>query len=133
MNFNALYDESVPRQLKTKVVDSIESKLTRLWRGLLKSNIENAELVEYDLNFVTINKTSDPAVLILSYTLKLDRRIADDDATTMKIFQIINSTLLTPDSLIYRNLTSDFNATFSFILPDFKITRNSIFFAFFVI
>jgi len=125
VNFDTLYDESLPKQLKTKVVDSIEGKLTRLWRGLLKSNIEKAELIDYDLNFVTINKTSDPAFLILSYTLKLDTRIADDEATIMKISQIINSSLLTPNSLIYRNLTSDFNSAISFVLSNFKLTRNS--------
>ena len=78
------------------------------------------ELVDYDLNFETVNKTT---VLILSYKLKLDKRIAENNATLTKIAHIINSTLLMPDSLIYRDLISNFNKSVSFILPDFIITR----------
>jgi len=125
VNFDLLYEKSEPKQLKKNFVDSIESQLTRLWRSILKSNIENAKLVNYDLNYVTINKTIDPAVLILSYTLKLDKRISNDNATVTKILEIINSTILTPNSLIYKNLTTGFTASVSFILPDFEISCNS--------
>jgi hypothetical protein len=118
VDFETLLNET--REINNTAVVSVEDKLTNLWKNLLKSNIE---LVELEKNYqIRLNGTQKP-IMVLSYNIKLDKRVVDDPSTIMKLAQIINMTLIEPKYNVYSNLTSEFNTTTSFVLPQFLITR----------
>lgn len=123
VNFESLFIEenNDTQKLDYSVIFSLEQKLTKLWKVLLKSYIDSVEL---ETNY-HISNNSQKSVMLLSYNMKLDKRIIDDPSTIMKLAHLINMTLLEPNSTIYLNLTNDFNSTWSIIMPDFLITRNN--------
>lgn len=121
LDFDSLFinENYDTRQFKSTVIVSLEQKLTKLWKTLLKSNIDSVEL---DTNY-QITNSSEKSILLLSYNMKLDKRVVDDPTTIMKLAQLINMTLLEPNSIIYLNLTDNLNSSLSFIMPEFLITR----------
>ena len=130
VNFDALYTSTSPKRLKRSVINVLERELTSLWKDILKSNIE---VVELEPGYSTRNSSHKEAALIVSYNIKLDKRITDNMDTIMKMAQIINETLLEPNTLVYSNITADFDKTISFVLPGFLITCKINFFLFFSI
>ncbi len=123
VNFDALYTNSEPRTIKEEVTNTIQRKLLAIWRKILLSNICNVELVDLELNNPN-NKTNDinnQATLIISYMLKFDPRIQNNMPIIMQLASIVNITLQYPNSIIYSNLTNEYNSSIAFILPDFKI------------
>ena len=106
-----------------EAIDSIQLKLTDLWQNLLRSNINNVKLIDINLN-PSINKTTNPSVLILSFLMRLDKRIADDMDEITKIIQLVNTTLTQPNTRVYSDIAGDFKTAISFVLGNFELNCN---------
>lgn len=123
VNFDSLYSTTEQGKLKKEAIDSIQLKLTDLWQNLLRSNINNVKLIDINLN-PSINKTTNPSVLILSFLMRLDKRIADDMDEITKIIQLVNTTLTQPNTRVYSDIAGDFKTAISFVLGKFELNCN---------
>lgn len=125
MNFDGLYTTSELKKIKGEAVDSIQLRLTNLWKGLLRSNIADVKLVDLELN-PSINTTTNPSVLILSFVMELDKRIAEDMDEVAKISRLVNTTLMQPNTRVYSEVAGDFESAISFVLRNYGINCNKL-------
>ena len=101
----------------------IQTQVLSRWKRLLYSNIQSVDLYDLSLNLtytsadtILVNET----VLVVSYLIKLDPRIAYVSQIIYKILSIINATLSNPNSTIYNDV--NLNGSFGYVLLNSPIS-----------
>lgn len=90
--------------IENDLVESMQQQLLSRWRRLLYSNVQTVDLYDLSLNLTYTGVDSilnNETVLVVSYLMKLDPRIAFVSQVIFKILNIINSTLVNSNSNIY--------------------------------
>ena len=93
--------------IENDLVESMQQQLLSRWRRLLYSNVQSVDLYDLSLNLTYTGVDSilnNETVLVVSYLMKLDPRIAFVSQVIFKILNIINSTLVNSNSNIYDDI-----------------------------
>lgn len=129
LNLTEVFTDFSPNQSSYSIdnhyVEMIQRQVLSRWKRLLYSNIESVDLYDLSLNLTYTSADTilaNETVLVVSYLIKLDPRIAYVSQIIYKILNIINSTLASPNSTVYNEVSLDGGLSNAFVLPNSPIS-----------
>lgn len=140
LNLTEVFTDFSPNQSSYSIdnhyVEMIQRQVLSRWKRLLYSNIESVDLYDLSLNLTYTSADTilaNETVLVVSYLIKLDPRIAYVSQIIYKILNIINSTLASPNSTVYNEVSLDGGLSNAFVLPNSPISCKCYYHLFFYI
>lgn len=140
LNLTEVFTDFSPNQSSYSIdnhyVEMIQRQVLSRWKRLLYSNIESVDLYDLSLNLTYTSADTilaNETVLVVSYLIKLDPRIAYVSQIIYKILNIINSTLASPNSTVYNEVSLDGGLSNAFVLPNSPISCKCYHIIFFLI